>query len=241
MLSRSLSSERQHGVKIFLQSRHRLVLAAAPCARPSHPCRRPFPASCSTTPRRGPNAPALREKEFGIWQTLSWSALAELVEALAGGLAEAGLKRGQHLVVIGENRPRLYASMLAAQSLGAIPVPLYQDAAAGEFVFPIANADVAFADRRGPGAGRQADRGARPCPQLARIWYDDPRGLRNYSEPGLASLDALVEAGRAFAADACRLLRRARSSRRSPTTSRRCSSPRGRPAMPRASSTPTTR
>ena len=61
-----------------------------------------------------PDAAALREKEYGIWQTLTWSALAQLVEALAGGLAEAGLKRGQHLVVIGENRPRLYASMLAA-------------------------------------------------------------------------------------------------------------------------------
>ena len=146
-----------------------------------------------------PAAPALREKEFGIWQTLSWSALRGLVESLACGLAQAGLQRGQHLVVIGENRPRLYASMLAAQSLGAIPVPLYQDAAAGEFVFPIVNADVPFAvvedqeqvDKLLEVRGR--------CPTLTRIWFDDPRGLRNYREPGLAPLDELVEAGRAFA------------------------------------------
>ena len=78
-----------------------------------------------------PTAPALREKEYGIWQSLSWSALAVLVRELACGLAEAGLQRGQHIVVVAENRPRLYATMLAAQSLGAIPVPLYQDAAAG--------------------------------------------------------------------------------------------------------------
>ncbi|MCV6004558.1 AMP-binding protein, partial [Escherichia coli] len=64
---------------------------------------------------------------------------------MAGGLAEAGLQRGQHVVVIGENRPRLYATMLAAQSLGAVPVPLYQDAVAAEFVYPINNAEVAFA------------------------------------------------------------------------------------------------
>ena len=99
--------------------------------------------------------------------------------------------------------------MLAAQSLGAIPVPLYQDAAATEYVFPINNAEVALRGRRGPGAGRQDARAARACPQLARIWYDDPRGLRNYDEPGLASLDALVEAGRAL---------RTRSTRRSSTT-----------------------
>ena len=147
-----------------------------------------------------PKAPALREKEYGIWQTLDWRALAELVEALAGGLAAAGLKRGEHLVVIGENRPRLYASMLAAQALGAIPVPLYQDAAAAEFAFPIANADVAFAvvedqeqvDKLLEVRGR--------CPALARIWFDDPRGLRHYDEPGLASIDALVAAGQAHAA-----------------------------------------
>ena len=76
-----------------------------------------------------PDAAALREKSFGIWQTLSWGALATLVRELACGLAQAGLARGQHIVIVGENRPRLYAAMLAAQSLGAIPVPLYQDAA----------------------------------------------------------------------------------------------------------------
>ena len=144
-----------------------------------------------------PDAPALREKEYGIWQTTSWSTLAALVRALACALAAAGLERGQHLVVVGENRPRLYATMLAAQSLGAVPVPLYQDAVAAEYVFPINNAEVAFAVVEDQ---EQVDKllEIRPqCPTLARIWYDDPRGLRHYREEGLASLDALLEAGRA--------------------------------------------
>jgi long-chain acyl-CoA synthetase len=149
-----------------------------------------------------PDAPALREKEFGIWQTTSWRALAALVRALACGLHEAGLRRGEHLVVIGENRPRLYASMLAAQSLGAVAVPLYQDAAAPEFVFPITNAEIAFAIVEDQ---EQVDkllevRALLPpsCPQLGHLWFDDPRGLRHYSEPGLSALDALIDAGRAF-------------------------------------------
>ena len=147
-----------------------------------------------------PDAPALREKEYGIWQTLGWSELATLVRHLAGGLAAAGLGKGQHLVVVGENRPRLYATMLAAQSLGAIPVPLYQDAASTEFVFPINNAEVAFAVVEDQ---EQVDKllEIRPqCPQLANIWFDDPRGLRHYSEPGLAAIDALIEAGKAHEA-----------------------------------------
>ena len=143
-----------------------------------------------------PGAAALREKEYGIWQTLTWGRLAELVRHLACGLAAAGLQRGQHLVVIGENRPRLYASMLAAQSLGAIPVPLYQDAAAAEFAFPLNNAEIAFAVVEDQEQVDKLVEIREQCPQLAHIWYDDPRGLRHYSEPGLASLEALIDAGR---------------------------------------------
>jgi long-chain acyl-CoA synthetase len=145
-----------------------------------------------------PDAPALREKEFGIWQTTNWRELTALVRALACGLHEAGLRRGEHLVVIGENRPRLYASMLAAQSLGAVPVPLYQDAAAPEFVFPITNAEIAFAIVEDQEQIDKMLEVREHCPQLAHVWFDDPRGLRHYREPGLAPLDALIEAGRAF-------------------------------------------
>ncbi|WP_092946576.1 long-chain fatty acid--CoA ligase [Roseateles sp. YR242] len=159
-----------------------------------------FPRWLLAHARQRPRAPALREKELGIWQTLSWSALAALVRELAHGLAVAGLRRGQHVVVIGENRPRLYASMLAAQSLGAIPVPLYQDAVAAEFVFPLVNAEVAFAVVEDQ---EQVDKllEIRPsCPALTHIWFDDPRGLRHYDAPGLAALDALCAQGRAHAA-----------------------------------------
>ena len=144
-----------------------------------------------------PQAAALREKVFGIWQTTTWAQLALLMRQLACGLHAAGLQRGDHVVVVGENRPRLYAAMLAVQSLGGVPVPLYQDAAAPEYAFPIQNAEVGFAivedqeqvdkllELRGDG------------PLLRRVWYDDPRGLRSYAEPGLDSIDALVAAGQA--------------------------------------------
>ena len=146
---------------------------------------------------RRPGAPALREKAFGLWQTLHWGELAALVQQLALGLAAAGLRRGEHLVVVGENRPRLYASMLAAQALGAVPVPLYQDAVAAEFVFPLNNAEVAFAIVEDQEQVDKLLELREQCPQLKRLWFDDPRGLRHYDEPGLASLDELVEQGRA--------------------------------------------
>jgi long-chain acyl-CoA synthetase len=142
-----------------------------------------------------PEAPALREKEYGIWQTLTWAQLALLVRRLACGLAHAGVKRGDHLVIVGENRPRLYATMLAAQALGAVPVPLYQDAVAAEYAFPINNAEVGFAVVEDQEQVDKMIELRAQCPQLSRIWYDDPRGLRNYDAPGLDSMDALVAAG----------------------------------------------
>ena len=145
-----------------------------------------------------PTAPALREKEYGIWQTHTWAQLAAQVEQVAAGLHLAGLQGGEHMVLVGSNRPRLYAAMLAAQALGAIPVPLYQDAVAAECVFPLNNAEVRFAlveDQE------QVDKllEIRPqCPALERIYYDDPRGLRSYSEPCLDAYDALLAAGSDF-------------------------------------------
>jgi long-chain acyl-CoA synthetase len=145
-----------------------------------------------------PGDAAMREKEYGIWQMRTWAQMAQLVEHIACGLHQAGLASGEHMVVLGANRPRLYATMLAAQALGAIPIPLYQDAVGGECVFPINNADVRFAFAEDQ---EQVDKllEIRPqCPQVAAILYDDPRGLRNYADAGLQSLDALIEAGQTF-------------------------------------------
>ncbi len=157
-----------------------------------------FPRLMLDHARQRPTAPALREKVFGIWQTMTWAEVAVLVRQLACGLAEAGVRRDDHLVVIGENRPRLYAAMLACQSLGAVPVPLYQDAAAPEYRFPINNADVRFAIVEDQEQIDKLLELRADCPQLQQLWYDDARGLRNYGEPGLTSLDSLVAAGRAY-------------------------------------------
>lgn len=145
-----------------------------------------------------PQDPAMREKEYGIWQTITWSAMAELVQNVAAGLHQAGLRRDDHMIVVGANRPRLYATMLAIQSIGAIPIPLYQDAAATECVFPINNADVKFAFAEDQEQVDKLLEIREQCPQLSNIYYDDPKGLRNYEEPGLLSLDALIQAGQAF-------------------------------------------
>jgi len=140
--------------------------------------------------------PAIREKDLGIWQTWTWKQFADEARFLACGLAEQGLKRGDHIALVGANRPRIYAGIAAAQCLGAIPVPLYQDAAAAELAFPIRNAEVSHALAEDQ---EQVDKLVEilpECPTLEHIYYDDPRGLRHYSQPELMSYDKLLELGR---------------------------------------------
>ena len=134
-----------------------------------------------------PQAPAMREKEYGIWQTLTWAQLADMALGMAAGLHQAGLQRGEHLVVVGSNRPRLYAAMLAAQALGAIPIPLYQDAVAAECVFPINNAQVRFAVVEDQEQVDKLLEIREQCPQLAHVYYDYPRGMRDRKSTRLNS------------------------------------------------------
>ena len=141
-----------------------------------------------------PAHPATREKDLGIWQTSTWSDVAAEVRALACGLAAQGFRRGMHLAIIGDNRPRLYWAMIAAECLGGVPVPMYQDAPAAEFAYVLNDAEIVYALAEDQ---EQVDKllEARPqVPTLRHIYYDDPRGLRNYE--GVSSYDALTRLGR---------------------------------------------
>ena len=144
--------------------------------------------------QRGERA-AIREKKHGIWKTLTWMQLSEKVQAIAAALSESGLKRGGHLALLGDNRPRLYAAMCAAQWLGAVAVPLYEDAAASELVLPLFSAGVThiFAEDQ-----EQVDKILEilpQCPAVTTIVYDEDRGMRHYAQPQLISFAALREKG----------------------------------------------
>ncbi|MEP7208985.1 MAG: AMP-binding protein [Casimicrobiaceae bacterium] len=143
--------------------------------------------------------PAVREKDLGIWQTWTWSQVADEVRALACGLAAEGFARGMHLAIIGDNRPRLYWSMAAAQVLGGVPVPMYQDAPAAEFVFVLNDAEIAFAIVEDQEQVDKMLEAMAEVPSLQHVYYDDPRGLRNYT--GVTSFERLQELGRAYDRD----------------------------------------
>ena len=137
----------------------------------------------------------LREKDYGIWQSLTWREAAAEARALARGLADMGLARGDKVAIVGDNRPPLYLAMGAAQMLGAVPVPIYQDSVADEMLFILEHAEVRFAVAEDQ---EQVDKllQVRPrLPGLARIVYRDPRGMRHYRDDALAPYADVRRAG----------------------------------------------
>jgi len=155
-----------------------------------------FPRLLQEHAARRPDRPATREKDLGIWQTWTWAQVAAEVRALACGLAAQGFERGMHLAIIGDNRPRLYWSMIAAQVLGGVAVPMYQDAPAAEFVYVLNNAAIGYAVVEDQEQVDKMLEATGQVPTLKHIFYDAPRGLRNYE--GVSSFERLLEIGREF-------------------------------------------
>jgi len=177
--------------------------AAAPAANAwtasGHGLPDTFPKLLARNAREFATRTAFREKDYGIWQSWSWADVHAQTRGIACGLAAVGLKRDAKIALVGDNRPQLYWAVCAAQMLGAIPVPVYQDSVAEEmgFVIDHAGADIAIAEDQ-----EQVDkllvireRHGKP----ATIIYKDPRGLRNYTAPGLISLEGLQAKGAEFA------------------------------------------
>ena len=139
---------------------------------------------------------AIREKSYGIWQSWTWREVREEIKTLAYGLSAKGFKRGDKLAIIGDNRPRLYWAMCAAQSLGGIPVPMYQDSIASELQYVLDHAESRFALAEDQ---EQVDKLLEikdSCPQLEHIIFDNPRGLRHYERESLLGFKEVQSLGR---------------------------------------------
>ena len=160
-----------------------------------------FPKLLVENAQKWASRPAIREKDYGIWQTWTWAQVADEVRALACGFAALGLERGDKMAIIGDNRPQLYWSMVAAQVLGAVPVPMYPDAVADELKFVMNHCEARFAVGENQEQIDKLVEIKADCPRLETLIYDDPRGMRNYAEPNLHAFDEIQARGRDFDRD----------------------------------------
>jgi long-chain acyl-CoA synthetase len=157
-----------------------------------------FPRLVRENARTRAQGVAIREKDYGIWQSYTWRDYYEQGRLIALGLASLGFRRGDKVAIIGDNRPQLYWAVMATQALGGVPVPLYQDGIDKEIAFILDHAEARFAIVEDQEQVDKLLHVRARCPRLETIVYDDGRGMRAYSDPSLMSLEELQEAGRKF-------------------------------------------
>jgi long-chain acyl-CoA synthetase len=142
------------------------------------------------------NRPAMRHKDFGIWQTWTWAQLRDEVRSLAIGLRKLGLERGDAVAIIGDNRPRLYATFAAVQSVGGVAVPAYQDSVADEMAYVLDHAEVKFAIVQNQEQVDKLISISERVPKLRTIIYEEERGLSAYDPSNLHSFAYVQDLGR---------------------------------------------
>jgi long-chain acyl-CoA synthetase len=143
----------------------------------------------------GERRTALREKDFGIWQSISWRAYLDNVRRLSLGLTTLGLVRGDKVAIIGDNRPEWFYAELAAQAAGAASVGLFQDAVAHELQFIVDHSDARFVVVEDQEQIDKLLEVKDQLPQVEKIIYYDPKGLRHYNQPFLLSMEAVQGLG----------------------------------------------
>jgi long-chain acyl-CoA synthetase len=155
-----------------------------------------FPKLLLRNARRFADRPAMREKDLGIWQVWTWAQMRDEIAAFSLGLSRLGLTRGDKVAIVGDNRPRLYWTMCAAQALGAIPVPVYQDSVAAEMGFVLDHAGVRFAVVENQEQVDKVLEIRENGQAIEHVIYDDERGLQKYAVDGLHSFEAVQQLGR---------------------------------------------
>lgn len=140
--------------------------------------------------------PAVREKAFGIWQSWTWKDVAVQVRDFALGLQALGLKAGETVALVGSNRPRMYWTFCAVQSLGAVPVPVYKDAVADEMIYVLDHAGVSFAVVEDQEQTDKVLSMHDTLKGLRHVIYDEERGMRGYDPKSIHAFEAVQQLGR---------------------------------------------
>jgi long-chain acyl-CoA synthetase len=144
---------------------------------------------------------ALREKEFGIWQSFTWREYHDAVRDLSLGFVALGLARGDRIAIIGDNRPEWVWSEIAAQAAGAASIGLYQDSNVAEVAYVIDHCDASIVVAEDQEQVDKILEMLEKLPKVRHVVYTDPRGLRAYRHPKLLSVEEVQEKGRALAAE----------------------------------------
>ncbi|MBW2117720.1 MAG: AMP-binding protein [Deltaproteobacteria bacterium] len=146
--------------------------------------------------RYGRKKVAMREKEFGVWLPYTWQDYHDKVKYLCLGMISLGLKKGDKVAMIGDNRPEGVWAEMAAMCAGAIPVWLFQDCMMEEVKYIIDHSDSRFFVGETQEEVDKALAIMPDCPKLEHVIWDDPKGMRRYHQEFLHSIIKVQELGK---------------------------------------------
>jgi long-chain acyl-CoA synthetase len=137
-------------------------------------------------------------KRFGVWQSFNWRQYYARVRYFSLGLVSLGLRPGDTVGIIGDNEPEWFWGEFAVQAAGGIPTGIFVDSVPSEVKYIAEHAQIRFAIVNDQ---EQTDKFLEikaELPELRKVIFWDPKGLRNYEDPLLASFADVVKLGQQF-------------------------------------------
>jgi long-chain acyl-CoA synthetase len=147
------------------------------------------------------NRIALRRKEFGIWNRISWDEYGKMVKKTSAGLIGAGLEPGDRVAILGDNRPEWLVCHLATMAIGCVTCGVYSTNAPEQVAYVVGHSEskLLFVENE-----EQVDKVLQIYPdleQLKKVVVWDPKGLWGFSHEGIMFYDAFLEQGEAYLKD----------------------------------------
>src|SRR5574337_104671 len=156
-----------------------------------------FPKLLRHNAQRFGDRVAFREKDLGIWRSITWREYFRRARAFGLGLVALGVERGEVLAIVGDNRPELFYAAVGAQSVGAITFGVYQDSLAEQMAQLVDFSDARFVFCENQEQADKILHTAGSVPKLQRIIVEDWRGMWQYHRPELISSADVERLGRA--------------------------------------------
>ncbi len=145
-----------------------------------------------------PGEVALRQKDFGIWEPVTWAQYETTARHFGLGLVKLGLPDGGHCAVISENRKEWVFTQLGCGLVGAVTVGVYPTSPAAEVEHLLQSSDASIVVCEDQEQLDKVLEVRSRLPALTHLVVIDPRGLRHYRVDNLLTFEEVTALGQGF-------------------------------------------
>lgn len=148
--------------------------------------------------KEDPHRVALRHKDYGIWHDVTWGQYGEKVRQVAMGLISLGLKKGECVCIISENRPEWVYADFGIMSAGGVTAGIYTTNAPEQCGYIVQNSGARFYFAENEEQFDKTLKFRKDTPHLEKVIVMDMEGLKRYQDPLLMSFDDFLKMGKEY-------------------------------------------